>query len=151
MTDQLTSLYNRYSLSDMASNYLSEACRHGNPLSIIVTDIDYFKKINDKYGHSIGDAVLIAVSQLLKNSCRNEDFAARFGGEEFVILLPHCNLESAIQKAETLRQSIETMNPESIPVTASFGVATLPLETTCQFDELFNMADKAVYAAKAGG
>lgn len=151
MTDQLTGLYNRHSLSDMAPKYLSEACRHGTPLSLIVVDVDHFKKVNDNYGHSVGDVVLVELGALLKRSCRNEDFAARFGGEEFVLLFPHCSLDDAANKAELIRKEIEALQPEGLSITASFGVSSLSLEKLCTFDELFNDADKAVYEAKEGG
>ncbi|MDH5183854.1 MAG: diguanylate cyclase [Gammaproteobacteria bacterium] len=151
MTDQLTGLYNRHSLSDMAPKYLSEACRHGIPLSLVVVDVDHFKKVNDTFGHSTGDIVLVEVAALLRDSCRNEDFAARFGGEEFVLLFPHCTLEDAINKAEQIRMDIEGLNPEDIHLTASFGVSCLSLDKLCTFDELFNDADSSVYEAKESG
>ena len=151
MTDQLTGLYNRHSLSDMAPKYLSEACRHGTPLSLIVVDVDHFKKVNDNYGHSTGDVVLVEIGKLLKASCRNEDFAARFGGEEFVLLFPHCSLDDAATKAEQIRENLDNLKPEGLSITASFGVSSLSLEKLCTFDELFNDADKAVYEAKEAG
>lgn len=151
MTDQLTGLYNRHSLSDMAPKYLSEACRHGLPLSLVVVDVDHFKKVNDTYGHSTGDIVLVEIASLLKDSCRNEDFAARFGGEEFVLMFPHCSLDDAVCKAEQIRLKIESLNPEDIHLTASFGVSSLSLDKLCTFDELFNDADTSVYEAKESG
>ena len=151
MTDQLTGLYNRHSLSDMAPKFLSESCRHGIPLSLVVVDVDHFKMVNDTYGHSTGDVVLIEIGKVLKTSCRNEDFAARFGGEEFVLLFPHCSLGDAANKAEQIRQQIERLKPEGISLTASFGVSCLSLDKFCTFDELFNDADMAVYKAKESG
>jgi len=111
--------------------------------------LDHFKQINDTKGHSVGDIVLRAIASVLKSSCRTEDIVARFGGEEFIMLLGNCNLESAIMKAEKLRLSIEDCKPEDLVVTSSIGVAELTLED--DLDSLFDAADKAVYEAKDTG
>lgn len=151
MTDSLTSLYNRHCLTEIAPRYISEATRHDIPLSFVVIDLDHFKKINDTYGHSLGDRVLVEVAGLLKKSCRKEDLAARFGGEEFLLILPHCKGKDAASKAERLREKIETLKPNGILVTASFGVYQLPLGSLVSFEEVFVMADRAVYEAKEKG
>ncbi|NOX93004.1 MAG: diguanylate cyclase [Gammaproteobacteria bacterium] len=151
MTDQLTELYNRHFLMEIAPKHISEAFRHKQPLSLIVIDLDNFKTVNDTHGHSAGDIVLTQTARLLKTTCRNEDIAARFGGEEFVLILRHCDAESARKKAEVLRMKIADLNPEGIAVSASFGVAELPLDSVCKFDVLFSAADHAVYEAKARG
>ena len=151
MTDQLTTLYNRHFLMEVGPQRISEAFRHRLQLSMIVADIDHFKAINDQHGHSMGDVVLKQVGETLRESCRTEDVAARFGGEEFVLLLAHCGQHDAEQKAEKLRCQLETLNPGGIPVTASFGVSSLPIEGNCDFPQLFNAADKAVYEAKSAG
>ena len=151
MTDQLTELYNRHFLMELAPKHISEAFRHKQPLSLIVIDLDNFKTVNDTYGHSMGDIVLTQTARLLKATCRNEDIAARFGGEEFVLILRHCDAEDARKKAELLRMKISDLNPEGIAVSASFGVAELPLNNACKFDVLFSAADQAVYEAKTRG
>lgn len=151
MTDQLTSLYNRHFLVDIAPKKISEAYRHGISLSLIMIDVDHFKTINDSHGHSKGDAVLIDLAKIIKGSCRKEDVVARIGGEEFVIIFSHCVEKDAERKAEILCKEIADLKPGNIPVTASFGVASLPVGKPCGFDELFNVADDAVYKAKSQG
>lgn len=149
MTDQLTGLYNRHSLFDIAPKYLSEARRHEFPVSLLVVDLDYFKKVNDTHGHCVGDTVLKVVGKVLNDNCRKEDFVARFGGEEFVMLLSHCNLDFAATKAESLRLAIEKSKPDGLTVTASIGIAALSKDDN--FDSLFEKADRAVYEAKESG
>ncbi len=149
MTDQLTGLYNRHSLVDIAPRYLSKAKRHEHNVALVVIDVDHFKQVNDTHGHSMGDQVLRAVADLLKNGCRKEDFVARFGGEEFVMLLPYCDIEHAKAKCELLRKLLEGTKPKGLYITASFGIAAANGEA--DFDKLFHMADSAVYAAKANG
>ena len=151
MTDQLTTLYNRHFLSDMAPRRLKEVERHGFGLSLIVVDIDHFKQINDVYGHEAGDTVLKEVALVLKNNCREEDMAVRLGGEEFVVLLPHCFREGAINKAEFFRKEIESLSPLNINVTASFGVTSIEGKSKIEFSEMFHSADKALYSAKENG
>lgn len=149
MTDQLTGLYNRHSLFDIAPKYLSDSKRHGFPISLLVIDLDHFKNVNDTHGHVIGDVVLKAVGGVLNHNCRNEDFVARFGGEEFVMLLSHCDIDFAVSKAETLRQQIEELKPNGLLITASIGATTLMKDDS--FESLFERADKAVYEAKETG
>lgn len=151
MTDSLTSLYNRHCLNEIAPRYISEAGRHDLPLSLVVIDLDDFKDVNDTYGHNAGDQILVEVAALLKKCCRQEDIAARFGGEEFLLMLPHCNGPDAAKKAEALREKIESLNPNGIRVTASFGVSQLPGGGLLSFEEVFVLADKALYEAKKGG
>lgn len=149
LTDHLTGLYNRHSLYVIGSKYISNAHRHKTALSLLVFDLDYFKKINDTRGHSVGDIVLQSVSAVLQDTCRTEDIVARFGGEEFIMLLTNCGIDNAIQKAEKIRQSIESSNPEDLVVTSSIGVAELVASDN--FNTLFDRADKAVYEAKETG
>ncbi|PCI50564.1 MAG: diguanylate cyclase response regulator [Moraxellaceae bacterium] len=151
-TDQLTQLFNRHRLAEMAPIFISQAIRQKHPLSTVVIDIDFFKAINDTHGHGMGDLVLASVGKVIKENCRDEDFAARFGGEEFVLILPYCNQTDAFTKAETLRKKIEQLQPQGLTVTASFGVSTLSSDDDDQsFDQLFSIADKAVYASKENG
>ena len=149
MTDQLTGLYNRHSLFDIGPKYLSDAKRHKFPVSLLVFDLDHFKNVNDTYGHAVGDIVLQLIGQVLQENCRNEDFVARFGGEEFVMLLSHCDLDFAVTKAESLRQVIEMSKPNDSTMTASIGVAVFSEDD--DFESLFDKADKAVYEAKESG
>ncbi|MEW5755188.1 MAG: diguanylate cyclase [Pseudomonadota bacterium] len=151
MTDQLTSLYNRHYLFDSARKKLSEAARHNYAIALVVVDLDHFKKINDTHGHAVGDIVLRETGALLKRSVRTEDIAARFGGEEFVLLLSHCEPEGAQAKAERLRGAVEQLNPNGIRVTASIGVACFMPHQPRSYEELFTAADEAVYRAKGSG
>ncbi|HFE39072.1 MAG TPA: GGDEF domain-containing protein, partial [Gammaproteobacteria bacterium] len=143
--------YNRHYLMDIAPQKISEAFRHKIPLSMVLMDVDKFKSINDTYGHDTGDIVLTSIGKLLVECCRTEDIVARFGGEEFVIILMHCDKENAIKKMDLLRQQLSELKPADLPVTASFGVTTLEFEKQNGFAELFSAADKAVYRAKDEG
>jgi len=123
-TDHLTGIFNKRKLENILSEYVKLVLRYDRPLSLMMFDIDYFKEINDGYGHQIGDNVLIELTDLIKVNSRETDFFARFGGEEFVILLPETNLTYASAKAENLRKLIEKHNFKYIRrLTCSFGVA----------------------------
>lgn len=148
--DQLTDLYNRYYLFETANHMVSRAVRHQHDMCLLMVDIDHFKVINDTHGHPVGDIVLQAVGQLLKQESRSEDTPARFGGEEFVIVLEHCNLQDAEIKANHLLKEIEALKPSGIHVTASMGLAQLDLGKET-FSDLLNRADIAVYQAKEQG
>lgn len=149
MTDQLTGLYNRHSLTDIGPKYLSDAKRHKFPVSLLVFDLDHFKNVNDTHGHAVGDIVLKIVGKVLNDNCRSEDFVARFGGEEFVMLLSHCDIDNTATIAEKLRKQIEISQPNGLTITASIGAAGF--SEGDDFDSLFVKADKAVYEAKDTG
>ncbi|MDH5692495.1 MAG: diguanylate cyclase, partial [Gammaproteobacteria bacterium] len=149
LTDHLTGLYNRHSLFDIGPKYVSNAVRHKLSLALMVFDLDHFKNINDTHGHSVGDTVLHSVAGTLQLSCRAEDIVARFGGEEFVMVLTNCGLEDAAAKAEFYRKAIEESKPDGITITSSIGVAQL--EAGDNFQSLFDKADEAAYQAKDGG
>ncbi|MCW8899388.1 MAG: diguanylate cyclase [Gammaproteobacteria bacterium] len=149
MTDQLTGLYNRHSLFDIGPKYLSDAIRHKFSVSLLVIDLDHFKKINDTHGHGAGDNVLKAVGQVLNDNCRPEDFVARYGGEEFVMILTHCDIDFTLRKAENIRLAIEESKPNNLMMTASIGAAALNKKD--DFESLFEKADRAVYEAKDSG
>lgn len=151
MKDQLTGLYNRHFLVEVAPSKINESLRHDIPCSLILLDVDHFKSINDNYGHATGDIVLKEVANILIDSTREEDVAARFGGEEFLLMLSHCDAASAYAKAEDIRKKIENLNPSNINVTASFGVVEGQRNTKEDFSDLFKAADKAVYHAKSIG
>ena len=153
MYDQLTDLYNRHYLVEVADQSLSHAYRHQSALSILMIDIDLFKSINDEHGRLEGDKVLVEVAKVLKVACRKEDVVARFGGEEFVIILTDCNLHDAKIKAESIRDSIEKLKPAGHSVTVSIGVASSDPKTKMikKFDELHLRANNALYKAKKNG
>ncbi|MCU7835410.1 MAG: diguanylate cyclase [gamma proteobacterium symbiont of Taylorina sp.] len=147
-TDALTSLANRRRIIEIMQYEINIAERYGKDFSIIMMDIDYFKSINDKYGHDVGDTVLRQISTIISNNSRKSDTAGRWGGEEFLITCPETNLNEAGSLAELLRQYIEYHDFDvSSPVTASFGVATFKPE--CTKDQLIKWSDDALYLAKA--
>lgn len=149
LRDRLTSLHNRHHLDAEMPRLMAEAQQKGSPLTLVVVDIDHFKKVNDRYGHSRGDEVLIAVADILRVVARGQHQVVRYGGEEFVLALPGSTTIQAGLGAERLREKIAAANPGGLAVTASFGVATLkPGEN---FDQLFSRADAALYEAKRGG
>lgn len=150
MHDQLTGLYNRHFLNEQVNIGIAEAIRHGINYSLIILDIDHFKQINDQHGHDVGDKVLKGIGAFLHQRIRENDVVARLGGEEFLMLMNHCDITSASHKAESLRAGIEALRPSGITVTASFGVAQLSQELK-NFDLLFKAADQAVYEAKQSG
>lgn len=151
MVDPLTGLYNRNSLNEFANKYFGEAARHDLPLSLMVIDLDEFKKLNDSYGHLAGDTALEKVGALLKANCRQEDFPARYGGDEFLIILTHCDMKAACEKARYLLAEIEKLKPEGVAITASIGVAARARGERSKLDELLKQADDAVYEAKKRG
>lgn len=150
LTDQLTGLYNRHFLMDYVDKALSTAKRHQYPLSIVMIDLDKFKQINDQLGHEKGDKLLCDIAKVLKGNCRDEDAAVRLGGDEFLLVLPYCSLEQAINKAEIIRQEITLLEPYDRDTSASFGLCSTEANSFV-FDELFLLADKAVYQAKSKG
>ena len=151
MRDQLTNCHNRHSLVESTPRYISDALRYGHPLSMMILDLDHFKRINDEHGHGTGDRVLADVGRLLMESCRQGDFVARIGGEEFLILLPYCMAENAVKKGENIRSMIENAKPGDLPVTVSIGVAGLHDQQIADFDSMYKAADEAVYYSKKKG
>lgn len=153
MRDPLTGLFNRNSLEEMAERKLAEAVEMDAPLSLLLLDLDHFKDINDVHGHLVGDAVLEEVGELLRRNIRDEDYAARFGGEEFLLIMPHCDLASAAAKAELIRQDLETLEPQGLMMTGSIGVSSRQRGSGAEvtLESLFRIADQAVYEAKAKG
>jgi diguanylate cyclase (GGDEF)-like protein/PAS domain S-box-containing protein len=152
--DALTGLYNRHYLEVTLGRELIRAQREGYPVAVIMGDLDRFKAINDRYGHLAGDEVLRTFGDLLKRDARGSDIYCRFGGEEFLLVLPGMAEESAVKRAEQLRSAIAAApvvyDATPIAVTASFGVATFPCDGRTR-DELIAAADCALYAAKAAG
>lgn len=150
ITDRLTGLYNRLKLDELFAHYLSIAKRHQTPFSIILLDIDKFKSVNDTYGHQVGDSLLQAIAKLLKANVRLEDAVGRWGGEEFLILLPSSNVEAAHLLAEKLRGVIEAEDfAYAGSRTASFGVATY--YSNDDETSMVARADESLYRAKENG
>ncbi|MGC4089687.1 MAG: GGDEF domain-containing response regulator [Polyangiaceae bacterium] len=153
-TDTLTGLLNRRAFVDAAAREVLRSQRYRDSFSVILMDVDHFKHINDRRGHSGGDAVLGAVARLLAKSVRSCDVVARWGGEEFVVALPSTGLQGASEVAERLRANLESqeiLDPsgDRVPVTASFGVAELSPQE--RLEQLIDRADRAMYAAKSNG
>jgi diguanylate cyclase (GGDEF)-like protein len=151
-TDGLTGLPNRRALHDHVRRLVATADRNLAPLSALMCDLDHFKQINDQFGHGGGDEVLAAVGALMPSTLRATDFAGRYGGEEFLILLPGTDAEGARLIAEKIRQAVGHIHVPAVErrVTVSIGVATLPTHAT-DADSLERAADRALYAAKAAG
>ena len=150
MRDQLTGIYNRHYLMDVAAKKMARAKRHEYPLSMIMLDIDHFKSINDQHGHAVGDVVLREVAKLMDSHCRMEDVAARMGGEEFILLLDNCTESDGEKKAENIRRELELLMPHNLKVTASFGVTGYRPDDK-EFESFFSRADNALYQAKGNG
>ncbi len=154
--DPLTGLFNRRYLEESLDRELSKAQRHDNPLAIIMLDADHFKMFNDSFGHLAGDKILRNMGKQLVTYSRKEDIACRYGGEEFVLVLPETTQLVAIQRAEDLRASVETgkqikYKRQTLPVvTISLGVAVFP-DHGRRVNELISAADKALYVAKEQG
>ena len=154
-TDPLTQLLNRREFEEQLAREVERAQRFGTPVGLVVLDLDDFKLINDRFGHLAGDGVLKAAAGAIRQCTREIDQPARWGGEEFAVILPHTGLDGAARLAERLRQAIgerqiPTPDGRSVRVTASFGVAALPGSGTTQV-ELTAAADDAVYRSKRAG
>ncbi|MGB3752097.1 MAG: diguanylate cyclase [Arcobacteraceae bacterium] len=150
ITDQLTQLYNRHKLEDSFAIEISRAQRYNRSLSTILIDIDYFKSVNDTYGHDVGDEILQSVATILRDNIRLTDLVGRWGGEEFIIIVPDSTLEEARQLAQKIRKVIENYDFKSIgKKTASFGVSTFVLNDTKE--SFVKKADIALYNAKKQG
>lgn len=148
--DSLTGVYNRNKLREIAMYEFRKQKRDKKPLSLVMLDIDYFKKINDTYGHNVGDYALKTISKLVAQCIRESDAFARWGGEEFVILTPGADVDSAAVLAEKLRQKIANFEFENIgSITCSFGVAQI--SDGFELENLVENADKALYMAKRSG
>ncbi|WP_373072277.1 diguanylate cyclase [Sulfurimonas sp.] len=149
--DQLTQVYNRHHLVEEGKKFLSKAIRHNESFCVAILDIDFFKSINDTYGHLIGDEVLKSLATLLKQNIRAEDVVARYGGEEFVIVFDKCKIEDGQLKADILRMLIARLNPSDVKITASLGITCVKPELHNEFDDILKEADEALYKAKETG
>ena len=152
--DPLTGLYNRRYLAEMLEHEIARTERERSCLSIIVSDIDHFKDINDTYGHQVGDRFLVEISGLLKRYTRSSDLTCRYGGEEFVLVFPGANGDSALQRAEEIRRKCADIviqhEGKDLSVTMSFGVAVYP-DHGKDAEEIIIKADKALYKSKQTG
>ncbi len=155
-TDSLTQLGNRYQFNNLFPSLVANARRRGEPLSLVLLDIDWFKRINDEYGHSCGDACLSAFAERLREVFRRDgDALLRLGGEEFGVLLPNTDLAHAAALAEQFRQELARdglrLGEQLLPLTASLGVGSFDVEQDAEAEAFFRRVDRALYRAKAQG
>jgi diguanylate cyclase (GGDEF)-like protein len=155
-TDPMTNLYNRRYFSGTSKHILELAKRNSTDLSIIMFDLDNFKNINDIYGHAIGDSVIVAFANILKTHQRTSDIICRFGGEEFVVLLPETNLKGALVVAEKIRVELESTeilldSDRSIQLTVSAGVTDINVSKEADIEASIRRSDEALYIAKNSG
>lgn len=149
-TDSLTQLHNRYSIMSILDSEMQRSKRYGEPLSVSMFDIDHFKDVNDTYGHDVGDDVLHTISEIVQNSLRSVDIIGRYGGEEFLIIMPNTPFKDAKQINERVRQDIEKHNFEKVgKVTVSIGMVTYDKKEN--IDQLFKRLDKLLYYSKQNG
>jgi len=151
ITDPLTELANRRRFAEALAAEIERSRRYGNPLALVLADLDHFKRVNDRHGHAAGDEVLRECARALRQSVRAPDLVARYGGEEFAVLMPQTGLEQAIESAERARAALAALRvpPVDWPLSASFGVAALlPGEGAAA---LLARADAALYEAKHAG
>ncbi|MBN2264705.1 MAG: diguanylate cyclase [Candidatus Aminicenantes bacterium] len=155
VTDELTGLYNRRAFGTMGEREVGRARRYQRPLALILFDIDHFKDVNDSYGHLMGDHVLVVLTRLITKTTRATDIVCRYGGEEFIVLMPEAGLEEGLAMAERLRQEISRMTvvttEGTLSLTVSLGVAALRREEDENLESLIARADRAMYQAKAAG
>jgi diguanylate cyclase (GGDEF)-like protein len=152
ITDHLTGLANRRHFAELLEKHFSQACRYGFDLTCCMCDLDDYKQINDTLGHQIGDQVLVITADVIRSSLRSSDVAARYGGDEFVLLLPHTSVDRGLAAGERIRQQLATdsgrMPSLGRIVTLSVGVASLEADHPANPDALLSMADRALYVAK---
>jgi diguanylate cyclase (GGDEF)-like protein len=164
VTDNLTGCFNRHYLMQQLEHELLKERDHHSPSTIILIDIDYFKMVNDRYGHLAGDEVICSTVEVLQRSLRQSDILARYGGEEFIIYLPDTDEADAYNLAEQLKSGIEFNKikieniTEPVSITISIGLLTIrefavarPMDATAYLNELFKSADNALYTAKHQG
>jgi len=156
--DTLTGLYNRWFVIEKIDSEINRALRHGSAMSLLMLDVDHFKRINDTYGHGAGDQVLQAIGKLLRESCRVYDVPGRYGGEEFCVLLPETKVGSTTVVAERIRSRLESTQlacgDGQVVVTASIGIAGMDAPGAAELlspAALIDRADRALYSAKSRG
>ena len=153
ITDSMTKLFNRRYFENTAEHYFESVKRNKTDLSLIMIDVDNFKQVNDNYGHKIGDLVLIELANILLNQSRKSDIVCRFGGEEFIILLPQTNLEGADFMAEKIRKYIEKStllldDSKQLKFTISLGVSQVNILVDKNIEDCIKRSDDALYEAK---
>ena len=149
-TDALTGLYNRHKFYELYNSTYTTMVQRENEASVVMLDIDYFKQVNDTFGHNVGDKVLIQVAHMLIRTLREVDIVCRWGGEEFILLLPTASLENAAKLAEKLRKNMHTLNIDTVgSISASFGVSQV--RKGDDVESVVGRADKALYLAKESG
>jgi diguanylate cyclase (GGDEF)-like protein len=152
--DGLTGIYNRRYLENRLKSEFDRARRHGGTFSMILFDLDFFKKVNDTYGHLAGDKVLVEVARRMSDQLRSSDIVGRYGGEEFALILPETQIEGARTFGDRLREMIELepviYDNTTIPITVSMGATEYSAELA-SYDKLILQSDVALYASKAGG
>jgi diguanylate cyclase (GGDEF)-like protein len=155
VTDQLTTLYNRRAFASMGEKEVGRARRYQRPLALILFDIDHFKNVNDTHGHLVGDQVLRILAEKVTRTTRSTDIVCRYGGEEFIVLMPEAGREEALAMAERLREmvsGITVVTPGgTLFLTISLGVAELGSGNEETLETLILRADRAMYQAKAAG
>ncbi len=154
ITDPLTELFNRRRYETVLEKEFKKTRRYNSPLSCLMIDIDHFKEVNDEYGHNIGDKILQDTASILRNTFREVDIVARWGGEEFIILLPQTDKEAARKSAERVLKKISNFKFPSVPdkkITVSIGIASVPSPKIDSGEKLINASDLAMYDAKKKG
>ena len=154
ITDPLTGIFNRRQLFVLGENAFEQAIRYEHPLSILMLDVDHFKQVNDTYGHQKGDEVLVSLANIVKEKTRKADIFGRYGGEEFMIIMPNTDQEGAFAAAEHLREEVEKISLETekgeILVTVSVGICQIQPDHEV-LEQVINGADQALYSAKQAG
>jgi diguanylate cyclase (GGDEF)-like protein len=151
-TDFLTGARNRRSILNHLENEIERFKRYQRPCSILMLDVDFFKAVNDKHGHQIGDEALVLISKNLSDNCRESDSLGRYGGEEFLIVLPETSNQESQVIAERIRHSVSVLKLDiGLSLTVSIGIASLNEQNQVELDALIKQADDAVYKAKKLG
>jgi len=153
--DALTKVWNRGTILEILEREVSRTARAGTPMGVALVDLDHFKLVNDRYGHIAGDSALRETARRMKRLCRNYDSLGRYGGEEFLLILPGCDGPAARKQAERLRLELESnplsLGEEKLELTASFGVTSLNSHSEAEPSSVLRIADKAMYRAKREG
>ena len=153
--DPLTGLFNRHFMQVTLEKEMARSKRNQKGLAVLMLDVDHFKTFNDRFGHAAGDSVLKSVATVLQNGICTEDYVCRYGGEEFVIILPEVSIQAAIERAEDIRKTVSDLEDVSsrsgsTPITISIGIAFCPSDTSDP-NQIIQKADQALYRAKNGG
>jgi len=153
--DFLTGVYNRRHFMERFSQEFARCKRFYTPMTLVMADIDHFKKVNDTYGHLAGDAILVRIANIIEDNLRKIDVVARYGGEEFVMLLPYTNLSGALTAVRRIRNQIEKeefiFGDQIVKITISYGISSFPDNSIMEEDDFILSADNALYGAKSMG